>query len=663
MLTSFKLDSGLPVVAVAPGGEAYVLDASLCAAPRCLTAHIVIHQRDESASRGVFTYDAGVLEPASDAARRLLEVDAPWLRQWVTEHRDVLDHRFARARARRALPAGRVREAPSDWQPGDKVHHADIFPHDLTPYVVRDGAWWYVLDASCPDPACTCGETSLHFVPFGGGEPASAVGRLGRSARTGDSLGRALWGEAIADSKLLRRLSERHDDVRAQGAWIVGSHLERRRLTSAPALGSANGGYLCGGVIPAALVAEMYAAAAALGCEQPWLDIDEWRDVRVELTGATTWSGWARTSWQPSGIALRERRDAEEPDLALMLDERADMPLTFLRERIANGWPLSEGQFVPNAHARVDEDTWREPDAHELRVIIAAAIAITRLAPALDVDNDAEQSASTTIEIDRGAVDVRLVLEAEEDEDEDEERADATEDGDDEAGDLDDLDDLDHDDLDDDGDLDDDDLAEHEDDEPDISVLAAAFVDWTLHRGLSDAVVEVSRGIPQALFGQAQAEGNTRAWLTTSSVADFMRSYGPRKVLWRAHEIDAVPDALAAFATFLEEADHLDAADAERIRRVTRDKRAAFLGAARDPRAWSPAKSLFGEMIAAGVDISDDTAVQRYIAARNAALAREAPRGPARERWRPPPGEPPPADTATCPCGSGRRWKKCCKPR
>jgi hypothetical protein len=64
-----------------------------------------------------------------------------------------------------------------------------------------------------------------------------------------------------------------------------------------------------------------------------------------------------------------------------------------------------------------------------------------------------------------------------------------------------------------------------------------------------------------------------------------------------------------------------------------------------------------------GEDIVDDSAVAvplhsiRRIGA--AALATDAPRAP----WRPLPGQPVPAGHLPCPCGSGERYRACCRPR
>ncbi len=91
-------------------------------------------------------------------------------------------------------------------------------------------------------------------------------------------------------------------------------------------------------------------------------------------------------------------------------------------------------------------------------------------------------------------------------------------------------------------------------------------------------------------------------------------------------------------------------------------------------------KALFTEMRAAGVDLEDQAAIDRFIAVKNAILAPPLParavtattaaatptearvtRSPT--RWSPAPGERWPAPTDPCGCGSGRRFKKCCMPR
>ncbi len=169
-------------------------------------------------------------------------------------------------------------------------------------------------------------------------------------------------------------------------------------------------------------------------------------------------------------------------------------------------------------------------------------------------------------------------------------------------------------------------------------------------------------------------EGGDLDQLGPADFRGYMLDFFPRKVTADDSTIEFVPEALDLFAEWLGESGRISAQTAGRIRKVVKDAQKEFLRAARDPRNFGMAKSLFGSMKEAGVDIQDQAQVQGFINMYNASLA-GGPVGPSpvgppakearppKDRWRPAPGEPPPVLTAPCPCGSGKRYKKCCMPR
>ena len=84
-----------------------------------------------------------------------------------------------------------------------------------------------------------------------------------------------------------------------------------------------------------------------------------------------------------------------------------------------------------------------------------------------------------------------------------------------------------------------------------------------------------------------------------------------------------------------------------------------------NPRYWGMAKSLYMQMRAAGVDTADEEAVQRYIAEYNLRLmGRKSADRSDLEGFSPPipivEQSPKIGRNDPCPCGSGRKYKKCC---
>ena len=84
-----------------------------------------------------------------------------------------------------------------------------------------------------------------------------------------------------------------------------------------------------------------------------------------------------------------------------------------------------------------------------------------------------------------------------------------------------------------------------------------------------------------------------------------------------------------------------------------------------NPRYWGMAKSLYMQMRAAGVDTADEEAVQRYIAEYNLRLmGRKSADRSDSEGFSPPipivEQSPKIGRNDPCPCGSGRKYKKCC---
>ncbi len=135
-------------------------------------------------------------------------------------------------------------------------------------------------------------------------------------------------------------------------------------------------------------------------------------------------------------------------------------------------------------------------------------------------------------------------------------------------------------------------------------------------------------------------------------------------------ELHALPRRLAAFFQWLAASGDIQPEEADAMQECLERHRAEFLRRARDRNRFSPAKTLVRAMKAAGVDPGDEKAVAAFMNDFNARV-REDPSlmplphvdRPRRKAWVREPGAPAPDPTAPCPCGSGRRYKKCCMPR
>jgi len=166
--------------------------------------------------------------------------------------------------------------------------------------------------------------------------------------------------------------------------------------------------------------------------------------------------------------------------------------------------------------------------------------------------------------------------------------------------------------------------------------------------------------------------------LTAGDVEEFLLDYFPRKVTAEDETIRHTPEVLRAFVTWLGETGVLRAQVAEAaVRRLTASE-ARFYQYAADRSRFGLAKSLTTMMRERGIDITDEEQVQGFIAEYNATLntrpagpaawspvesdAHRADR-PAKRRWQPEPGGALPNTKSPCPCGSGRRYKKCCMRR
>ncbi len=114
--------------------------------------------------------------------------------------------------------------------------------------------------------------------------------------------------------------------------------------------------------------------------------------------------------------------------------------------------------------------------------------------------------------------------------------------------------------------------------------------------------------------------GNPLRW-SPMAVEILFADWLPRKAILEPAEIAALPEALRRFVRFSARrkglTDEIISETLETVDRCAPD----FAGGMADDEQAGPAKQLVKELLATGVDLADEAAVQRWTDARNAELA------------------------------------------
>lgn len=167
------------------------------------------------------------------------------------------------------------------------------------------------------------------------------------------------------------------------------------------------------------------------------------------------------------------------------------------------------------------------------------------------------------------------------------------------------------------------------------------------------------------LFLQARSLG--LAALTPELLEQFLLRHYPAEGQRVGAGVATLPDRFDAVLRWLGTTGRGPAQGVEALRERLAALRERFVEAANDPRRFGSRKKLALAMHGAGVDAKDPAAVSAFMgelrrqAAENPRLLRQFAPQAARWTWDGQ-GQPPDPQTA-CPCGSGRRYRKCCMPR
>jgi hypothetical protein len=144
----------------------------------------------------------------------------------------------------------------------------------------------------------------------------------------------------------------------------------------------------------------------------------------------------------------------------------------------------------------------------------------------------------------------------------------------------------------------------------------------------------------------------------------------PRKISAKEIYYSSLAPVLASFFTFLGETNRLPDGFAMASRIRTLDKK--IVAASNDPRRWGMAKTFAMAAIASGVDLTDDAQMQTFARTYNEQIIGQSPSvQPAydEEEWDTDDSHqattyvresPKVGRNDPCPCGSGKKYKKCC---
>jgi hypothetical protein len=191
-----------------------------------------------------------------------------------------------------------------------------------------------------------------------------------------------------------------------------------------------------------------------------------------------------------------------------------------------------------------------------------------------------------------------------------------------------------------------------------LAARAAAGASATEQEALGEVVTQ--------LFAFKIEEQNVEPLdFSHEDMEELLLEHFPRNETVEEAELSAVPDRVGQLLRFLAETGRLDRELAEGLCEDAERCRDELLRRMRDPARFGPEKTIVLAMKAQGVDIEDEAAVARFMEdfAARAELESGAPRPPSAKKWVWAPGDSVPDPKGECPCGSGRRYKKCCMPR
>jgi hypothetical protein len=188
--------------------------------------------------------------------------------------------------------------------------------------------------------------------------------------------------------------------------------------------------------------------------------------------------------------------------------------------------------------------------------------------------------------------------------------------------------------------------------------------------GASGAEVDAAmRAIDDVLEFKNRRDEPGQRW-SPQDVEEYLLEYAPAFLIVPDEELEGIPAHLAAFFDWLTSSGQVPAASLRATREQVGQCREAFLRHARDPRRFGPAKTILRAALEAGVEVSDNEAMEAFVedfsrrAEEDPSLLPMLGTGEQRPKAWAWDGEgAPPDPRGPCRCGSGKRYRKCCMPR
>jgi hypothetical protein len=197
-----------------------------------------------------------------------------------------------------------------------------------------------------------------------------------------------------------------------------------------------------------------------------------------------------------------------------------------------------------------------------------------------------------------------------------------------------------------------------------------AFLEARRTGGASEEEVGHAREVVDEALRFRASRGEPGDRWTADDVDEYLLRHYPVRGSAPDEELGLVPSHLDAFLEWLGARGSGGAGTLRAARERLARCRERFLTDARDPRRFGPAKTLLRAMMREGVDPTDSRAVDAFVAEFNERVQKDpslmplpvdfSRRGRA---WVWTPDQPPPDPRGPCPCGSGKRYRKCCMPR
>lgn len=197
--------------------------------------------------------------------------------------------------------------------------------------------------------------------------------------------------------------------------------------------------------------------------------------------------------------------------------------------------------------------------------------------------------------------------------------------------------------------------------------VVQAFRDARAAEGAAVADIDADGWAAEEMLEFKQARGPSLVDWTAEDVSEFLLEHYPLHGLTVGADVEDLPRRFETFLDWLSASGRGTPGRLAVARASLAERRDTFLEAARDERRYGPAKLLSAQIRAEGVDVSDKAALGAAIARFNERLAKDPTLlsmiGGRRHRWVWDGTGRPPEAGASCPCGSGRRYRKCCMPR